>query len=434
VALSESDAIHFLRRVGFTAPRTQIDAYTGLSRSAAVDMALDFSSSPALNAPSLSYNDQWGGFMDLTNWWFTRMINTSTPLEEKLTLFWHDHFACSQEKVHDIEAMWDQQQIFRNNGLGDFETLLWEVSKSSAMLLYIDNESNQKGEVQENFGRELMELHTVGVGEYTERDVIAMSRAWTGHNIVGWNPAKGFTDSTYHFYPEHHDEGQKVLFGVRSNWNAHTTITELANGTKQSATARFIAKKMWVWFANPHPSNALIDELATIFINANMNIEALLRAILLHDQFWAPASRNALVRNPIELIVAFFKVTGAPTNSFGFWWASLPLGMTLFEPPNVAGWGTNEYWISTATASGRANFFERFMWDDAVTAQFESLENMSPSAAVQAILDTYEVWNPSAATRSHLETWFRKAKNNHPWSLEHDAVQLPPLCPDFHVI
>ncbi|MCH7788884.1 MAG: DUF1800 domain-containing protein [Acidobacteria bacterium] len=435
VALSESDAIHFLRRVGFTAPRGKINAYKGLSRTAAVNKALDFSASKPLNVPNLTYTNQWGGFEDMIDWWYRRMVKSPTPLEEKLTLFWHNHFACSQEKVHDIQAMWAQQKIFRNKGLGNFETLLWNVSKSSAMLLYIDNESNRKGEVQENFGRELMELHTVGVGEYTEADVVAMSRAWTGHNVVGWNAAKGFTDSTYRFYPEHHDTGQKTLFGKRQNWDARDTITELVNGSKQRATARHVARKMWKWFAHDHPSNALVNELATTFINSNMNCKALLRAILLHNDFWAPVSRNALIRNPVELTVAFLKVTGVPLSDPHLWWRTLPMGMTLFEPPNVAGWGENEYWISTATSSGRANFFEGYMWSPPkVHGLFTGIENGSVAAGVQRIFDTFEIWSPTNATRARFESWFRTAKNNHSWFIKHDAIQVGPLCPDFQVI
>ncbi len=449
VVLSRQDAIHFLRRVGFTAPESKISEYEGLTRAAAVDKALDFTNSPALNPPAIvnDPHEQWRGFTELTGWWYRRMMTTPTPLEEKMALFWHDHFACSQEKVYDIKAMYDQQKIFRNRGFGDFETLLWEVSISGAMLSYIDNETNVKGAVQENFGRELMELHTVGVGEYTEADVVAMSRAWTGHNTIGWNGS--YHDHTYKFYPDRHDYGQKRLFGISRDWDARDTVTELVNGSKQQATARYIARKMWKWFAHPNPSDSLVNSLASTFIGSGMNCEALLRAILSHPGFWGSASRNALVRNPVELAVAFFEATGlevlpatndnSKISGESVWWYTLPLGMTLFKPPNVAGWGENEYWISTATSWGRAEFFGDFRWMLTDPARghnlFDGLRDMNAGPAVDHLFDTFEIYNPTNATREHLESWFNGLKNsNHSWAVATEAIRLVPMFPDFQVI
>ena len=210
------------------------------------------------------------------------MRTSPTPLAEKMTLFWHSHFACGFEKVQDMSAMQDQHTIFRQYGMGDFGELLRRVSISSAMLVYIDNESNVAGGIQENFARELMELHTIGVGNFTEADVVAMARAWTGHNVVGWNGS--WYDTTYHYYANRHDNGQKTLFGITDNWDAtgqyggRSTINELVYGVKQADTARFIARKLFKFFVNISPTDTTVQNLANVFVGAGMNIAALVRA------------------------------------------------------------------------------------------------------------------------------------------------------------
>ena len=256
-------------------------------------------------------DDQWQVHTDIISWWFERMVSlpnptsmpgvipavgAASPLQEKLTLFWHDHFACGQDKIYDIEAMWDQVRMFRRWCLGDFTDLLRSTSIHPAMLVYLDNESNVVGAEQENFARELMELYTIGVGNFTENDVIAMARAWTGHNTVGWTG--DLWDSTYVYRSENHDNGNKTLFGITDNWNGITmaggerdTIDELCLLSKQAQTARFIARKMFRWFAYSNPSDALVQELADVFVASGMSIAALVRAVLIHDEFWGSSAR-----------------------------------------------------------------------------------------------------------------------------------------------
>jgi len=311
--INRADAAHLLRRAGFGGSDAEISALVGRTRRDSVDSVMGFRSTdptptgPDVGVPSfIGKAHQWDAHSEVINWWVLRMsilpnltalpasipaVAAPTPLQEKMTLFWHDHFACGQDKVHDIPAMWDQISMFRRLGLGDFGTLLRSVAVHPAMLVYLDNQSNVVGSEQENYARELMELHTIGVGEFTEDDVIAMARAWTGHNIVGWNGSE--VDSTYVYRPEDHDHGQKTLFGITANWNGlvraageREVIAEFVTGARQAATARFLARKLFRWFAHLEPSSAVVQSLADAFVSSGMNISALVRAVLEHDEFW----------------------------------------------------------------------------------------------------------------------------------------------------
>ena len=196
-------------------------------------------------------------------------------------------------------------------------------------------------------------------------DVVAMAKAWTGHNIIGW--VTDYNDTTYRFYPTKHDNTNKSLFGGSSsllygaqprNWNALETIEELVFGLKQADTARYVARKMYKFFIGDSPSDAAVQDLATAWIAGGMEIAALVQATLLHADFWAAESRYAIVRSPIDWIVATlrrtgyrFKVNSAEGRNF-----IDGMGQVPFDPPNVAGWKMNGYWLSTATAWARGNF------------------------------------------------------------------------------
>jgi uncharacterized protein (DUF1800 family) len=301
------------------------------------------------------------------------------------------------------------------------------------MLVYIDNESNVAGAEQENFARELMELHTIGVGNFTEPDVVAMARAWTGHNTIGWTGTRW--DTTYRFYPERHDNGNKTLFGITRNWDGPDTITEICRGAKQQTMARFIARKLWVWFANASPSTTLVNQLATTFLAADLDIAALVRAVLLRNEFWGPASRWALVKSPAEYMADFLRRTGLPVADAAVRWHMAPMGMTLFDPPNVAGWGENGYWVSTSTAWGKAGFVANRRWHlSSDRGFFAGLADLAPDAAVDEMLETFGIYEPSAATRSRLRQWFVETRDEDRWAVATNAIVVTALCPDFQVV
>lgn len=443
MALTQAEAAHFLRRTGFGATRAEIDALTPLTRAQAVARALDFSTAPAVTEPTrLRDANHWWAHTDSILWWLQRMATTTTPLQEKLALFWHNHFCSAMSKVDNMVDLFAQNQLFRNAGTGPFRQLLGDVSFGGAMLVYLDNDANRAGNVQENFGRELMELFTLGVGNYTEADVVSMARSWTGHNVVGWVPAGNY-DTTYKFYANRHDAGQKTLFGVTQNWDAPATLDALVTGPKQAACARFIARKLFRFFVHPNPSDAVVQQLADVFVANGMQIGPLVQAILLHDEFWAPTARFALVKSPVELVVDVMKRAGTNIlDSGSLRWFLEPMGQLPFDPPNVAGWGQNGYWLSTATMWARGRFAEWLGWriDDADVNFLPELADgtvntMSASAFSQLLFDRLGIFEPSAPTRTRLEQWFTQTNTSSSrWAIRSQAVQLGVLCPEFQVV
>jgi uncharacterized protein (DUF1800 family) len=286
------------------------------------------------------------------------MRTVPSPLQEKLTLFWHGHFATGQEKVNSARDMYDQNHLFRTAGLGGFEALVQQMSVQVAMLVYLDNEPNEKGSPNENFARELLELFTLGVNQYTQDDIVAAAKAWTGHNVdYSVSPRR------YWFYPSRHDTTNKTFMGVTRNWDGPEIITHvLTQEPHRTTAARFMAKKLWTFFAYPNPGAALVDELAGVFVGSTLDVRTLLRAIFLHPEFYSTQARQGLVRGPVEWVVACLNATGltaAQTNPQ--WWME-HMGQQLFYPPNVAGWKNNAYWVNSTALWARADFARNLTW------------------------------------------------------------------------
>ena len=185
----------------------------------------------------------------------------------------------------------------------------------------------------------------------------------------------------YKFKPELHDNGQKTLFGITQNWDALPTVNELCYGSRAVATSRFIARKMFRFFAHANPSAGVVDELATTFRNANLDIKALLRAILVHSEFWSPAARHGLVKSPVEFMVDLMKRTGVTPDEAGCRWQSARMGQVLFEPPDVSGWKQNNYWVSTATVWGRGDFVSHLRWTARDKGVFDGLRYLDAPPA-----------------------------------------------------
>ena len=460
--VSAADAAHLLRRAGFGGSSSEIAALVGKTRAQCVDAVLGFEDGdplpqgPDVGQPGWIVNDeQWHVHERVIEWWADRMatlpnptaapgsppaVAGDLPIYERLAFFWHDHFACNQDKVGDIVAMWDQLRLFRRMAMANFADLTRAVSIHPAMLVALDNQHNTSWEPQENFGRELMELYTCGVGHFTESDVVAMTAAWTGHNTVGWNNAEEFWDSTYVYESDSHDHGDKTLFGITANWNGvaqhggeRDTIDELVFGVRQDATAQRIAGLMFRYFANLQPSEQTIDDIAAAFTASGMELSALVRAVLLHDDFWAEASHWSQVKNPLDFVVSIIQRTGAPASSFALRWRMEIMGMVPLNPPSVAGWGKGMAWLSTASAWGRGHFASSLRWNDDLSGQLDGLGQMSRTDAVDEIFAFYGVEDPSAATRDRLLQWFDDALASHSWSISPQARMLGALVPEFQV-
>ncbi len=292
----------------------------------------------------------------LQRWWMDRMIVTSTPLREKLTLFWHGHFATGISKVRDARLMYLQNQMFRTSGAGGFENLMQQVAKDGAMMIWLDTSTDKKAHPNENFAREMMELFTLGIGNYTQDDVVAAARGFTG-----WVYDR--LTYRYGFQPRQHDYGTKTYLGQTGDWNGED-IVRIAVTRPESA--RFVLAGLWSHFAYPvQPSDPVVSDLLAAY-GPGLDITAALRALFLHPAFLSPASRTGLVKQPAEFLVGAARALGLdaggkPATAGGTSPAvhsggpPLPrmasaLGQTLFDPPNVGGWGQNGYWLSTDTA------------------------------------------------------------------------------------
>jgi uncharacterized protein (DUF1800 family) len=407
-----ADIAHLLRRAGFGGDANQIAALAAQPWSTTVDQLLDFSAAPPDVAPAFLSDDDLGDWQkefQLQAWWLDRMATTTTPLQEKLTLFWHGHFATANSKVDDASLMYLQNSLFRSMATGNFRDLVQTMSLQPAMLIWLDNDPNEKGDPNENFARELMELFTLGVNQYTQDDVVASARAWTGHNTLD-------SDRTqYHFYPDRHDYGLKTFMGVTQDWDGPDIVNFILRDdpTHKAIAARFIASKMWEFFAYPEPGEDIVSALEGAFLASDLSIDALVRAIFNHPAFLSPAAQEGLVRSPAEWVVACLRAVGMTAEDANPQWWMSDMGQQLFEPPNVSGWRPNDYWLTTSRLWARANWTRYIIWVKSIGDTLKGITTMSVFDAIQHAFDVLGVDNPSIHTRSELQAWLVMQRADH---------------------
>jgi uncharacterized protein (DUF1800 family) len=287
-------------------------------------------------------------------WWADRMLNTERPLEEKMTLFWHGHFATSEDKVRDFRKMLRQNETFRRHATGDFRDLVVAVAQDPAMLYYLDAGVNVKGAPNENFAREIMELFTMGVGHYGERDIREAARAFTG-----WNA----DDLTFVVHAEQHDDGAKTVLGRTGDFDGVEVIDIIMS---QPATADFIAAKLYRYLVREEIDPELQQALGAILRDADYQLKPLLRTIFLSRDFYSPASMGTHIKSPVELAVSTYKklgvtaIPGIPDLNE----ATAAMGQALFWPPTVAGWAQGRSWITPGLLLERGNFALEVLFPD----------------------------------------------------------------------
>lgn len=273
---------------------------------------------------------------DLNIAFITKMINTDAPLREKMTLFWHGHFACRSNNPFFAQQL---NNIQRTNALGSFKTLLVEVSKSPAMLQYLNNQQNKKGKPNENFARELMELFTLGRGNYSEQDIKESARSFTG-----WMYDK---DGSFIFRKNQHDNGTKTFFGKIGNFEGENIIDIIL---EKPETSKFIAWKVYKFFVNDHPNEAHVNELATHFYNSKYDIASMMKKMFTSDWFYSPENVGTKIKSPAEFLVGlsreFYVTYNKPQVLIQL---QSSLGQYLFNPPNVAGWPGGQSWIDSSS-------------------------------------------------------------------------------------
>ena len=290
----------------------------------------------------------------LAQWWAQRMLVTPRPLQEKMALFWHGHFASSEDKVRDYRKMLRQNMLFREQGNGSFRTLLIGVAQDPAMLAFLDAGVNVKGAPNENFAREIMEMFTLGEGHYTEADIREAARAFTGWNAQGLVFA---IDAT------RHDDGIKRVLGRAGPLDGIDVIDTLL---AQPAAAEHIAGKLYRYFVRQEVSPALQRELAAVLRSSGYDIATLLETIFLSRDFYAPASVGTRIRPPVELVVSTYRLAGLAQipGVPDFNALTESLGQKLFYPPTVAGWAQGRSWITPGLLIARGNFAYDMVYPD----------------------------------------------------------------------
>lgn len=377
--LGFDDARHLLIRTGFSPQYEQIIEFSKLSREDAVDKLLreTYMTTP-ISLPDWYYqketikkdlhdlrkqsrkNDdnkfrekvkylQKEYSKSMRVWWYALMLQTPSPFTEKMTLFWHNHFATSGQKVKHPVYMIEQNVLLRKHALGSFREMLHAVAKDPAMLIYLDNRLNRKESPNENFAREVMELFTLGEGHYSEQDIREAARAFTGWGL-------NHKTSSFHVYPQRHDNEIKTVLGHHGNFDGDDIIEILL---EEPQTAIFISEKLWKEFVSPDPDPEEIKRLAAIFRTTNYNIKTLLKAILTSDHFYRSENKMILIKSPIELVAGTLRQFNIQLSNLE---APLKitahLGQDIFHPPNVKGWPGSEYWINSHTLQLRKHFLE----------------------------------------------------------------------------
>jgi Protein of unknown function (DUF1800) len=310
----------------------------------------------------------------LAYWWADRMVATHRPLEEKMALFWHGHFATGEEKIRDYRKMEQQLALLHRLATGSFRELLVEVARGPAMLAYLDAVENVKGAPNENFAREVMELFTMGVGNYSEKDIREAARAFTG-----WID----DDLAFKVDPSKHDDGPKTFLGRTGNFDGVDILDIIL---AQKVTAEFIAGKIYRFFVREDIAPAVQARLGAVLRDGDYQVAPLLRAIFLSRDFYSAPSFATRIKGPVELIVSTYRKLGV-TRMPGIpdlYVVSRELGQLLLNPPTVAGWAQGRAWITPGLLLARGNFARDVMFPDIINF---TDPNFNPGAEVKRVND-----------------------------------------------
>lgn len=375
-------AAHLLMRAGFGATPEEVSEWTALGLDAAVDRLVDWEKTPdptpnpewAKPDPTLAerrrelrklteeerrakiqelQREQRQQTQELKHWWLARMRTGPRPLQEKMTLFWHGHFATSVEKVKVAYFMWRQNDLFRRLGNGPFRTLLTEIGHDPAMLVWLDGAQSRRQQPNENYGRELLELFTLGEGHYSEDDIKSVARAYTGWTVNRFS-------QTASFQKTNHDDGRKTFLGISGDLGEEEIVDQIL---KQRQCARYLAKKVWSFFAYENPAPNLVESLANELNRVNYDFRPFLKMLFRSAEFYSARARGTQIKSPVQWLLATAK--SANMNRFPERSAInllTQMGQNLLEPPSVKGWDGGRSWISTNTLLLRQNAAKLFVY------------------------------------------------------------------------
>jgi uncharacterized protein (DUF1800 family) len=395
-----------------------------VSRGVNVEKSSSFEKESASLASSIRAS---GDMTKLASWWLHRMLNSPAPIIEKMTLFWHGHFATGAEKVLDLDLMYEQNQLLRQHCLGDFRKMVHEISKDPAMLIYLDSVTNRKAHANENYARELMELFCLGEGNYSETDVQELAKCFTGWEIR----RKQFRFNSYQ-----HDNSEKAILGKGSIKSGEEAIDVVL---ASEAMPRFIVYKLYKFFIcdEPEPSAELLQPLATKFLESDYKIGPVVEMILGSRLMLSGWSVGKRVRSPIELTIELMRSLNVTANLTKLAERLKPLGQSLFYPPNVKGWVGGRAWINSSTLIGRSNLVYDLLNDENTKIEGKPInewsQSMNLSDSKQRVDSLAEALFASKPSTTEQQTILSRLEKAPKGSLAKQAIIELATLPRIHV-
>ena len=415
---------HLMRRAGFGASREELEGRAAKGYQATVEELLDPQAQDPVDDDVLFryFPNFEGGMAPVQSQahWLYRMINTRRPLEEKMVLFWHQLFATGNSKIDNPPEMVEQIAMFRRHALDTFPNILTELAKNPAMIFWLDNNGNHKGAINENWGRELLELFSMGVGNYSEDDIKEASRAFTGWTISPKIPRLplGRFYWNFEYRPEDHDYGEKVFLGQTGNFNGEDIIDIIV---RRPATAQFLSRHLYnffvadevhvpAWNTTPPKDPPAIETLMQAYLDSEFDLRAVLR-VLFNSDFFKNA-RFARVKSPAELVVSTVRLAGnfnGPRLGYQAVAAECGFeGQELLNPPSVESWHTGEEWIDGGALVRRVNFAAKYLSDTnlpgikAIVDRLKAQGSLTAEELVDQCLDLLGPLEVNEPTRNEL--------------------------------
>lgn len=432
-SLTFEDARHLLLRTGFAPTEDQISGLAGMSRAQAVDKLLDGVLDEAVSIepdwmdvwpPNDMYDDdmtdgqmmaavavetEWR--MDVKAWWLHEMLTTPSPLTEQLVLFWNNYFTMSLAEIRWPQSVLRNNTVLRKHALGNFRDMLMDMSRDPGFMAWLDIDENTRDSPNENYGREIMELYTLGIGNYTEKDIIEAARALTGWKI------DEETGESY-FSEEDFDDGEKTLLGRTGNFGLKEVVDILL---EEKETARFITRRAWKHFISHDtpPTDDEVEALAEILRQNDYALKPFFRGLFLSDAFWAAENRGNMVKSHLELILGVVNQLDLDSDAdeISLAVATMEMGQDIMDHITVAGWAGGREWVNTATLPARMRFVSDSLsrWAGNVTAQ-----SPQPKTYIDAWGNTREI----GTGIRHIKAEDDKAKDSGDDMREGKAVDI----------
>lgn len=359
----QSHARHLLVRAGFGGTPKQVAELCAMGPHRAVEFLVDFQRQPAakpvfdaapqqprqpyeamirldrlrLRAANRRKRSDEQQLTRLRHWWLRRMIESPRPLQEKMTLWWHGHFAVQQSVVENSYALYRQNQLFREHAAGNFAALLHGIVHDPAMLRYLDNNTNVKGHANENLAREIMELFSMGEGNYSEEDIMEGARALTGYTYDS-------NTKQFRFVVSRHDTENKTIFGRTGNFAGDDFVDLIL---QQPFTSQFIARKLFVFLAHENPKDEVVSRLASQLTRHQYDLRPMLKNLFMSEEFYSSETMASQIKSPVQLVIGSLRDLGIKDVSYATLGSAVAgMGQELFGPPNVKGWEGGRFWVN----------------------------------------------------------------------------------------